>query len=1043
MSTCLVVDGASWPPVGPGLAPPGEVEVVDGGGGALLPGLHDHHVHLLAMAARAAGSTSTRLPDAATVDAALTGARRVRRVGPGRRVRRAPARADRPGPARRPGGRRAVRVQHRSGLGWVLSTGRCAGWACSTRGRLAPSARRRGARRRRAAHGLAAPPRRVAGRAGPERGAGPRRRRPVAGAASGSPASPTRPSRWARSGSALLGAARRSGALPQRLVLLGIDDGDTAAVAGWAGPGAGQAAGRRALGLDPAGLADAVAAHHAGGRPVAIHAVTRAENVAAVAALVQAGALPGDRIEHGSVLPTDLDPALAAGGITVVVQPPLVAERGDHHLARGRRRRPPVPAPPRLAAGGRRAGRGRQRRPGHRRRSVGRRSSPPRPAAPGPAPPSGPTRPCRPPPPSAGTSADPARPRRPAPPRRARRRPPTSASSTRRSPTCSPPRRPSGCGRRGWRAAGAPMTPRRPHADRGALARGRRPRRRGGRRPGRAPAGGRLGRRSTTSRRGRGRAPDDAAPGDARGARRGGRRRRRPRRRPASGSTCCCAPGPARCRARWVACPEGVEAGLDAARPPPRWRRRGRPSPWPSSSGWGSRSAAADAVVAESWVYSLLQGERPPPQLAGGPRRPRPTAPPERPVVLVDRHDDALTLTLDRPEVRNAYGTRMRDELVGGPAGGGGRPLRRHRRAAGQRPRVLQRRRPRRVRHGRRPGRAHLVRTDPQRRPHAARRLADRVHAFVHGPCVGAGVELPAFAGRVVARPDTTLPPARGRHGPGARRRRHRQHPPPHRPPPRRPARPVRRPIDAALALDWGLVDAIDDAAFPSPRGPRDRAPDRPAGGSADWATWRRRVDLGEYDERWARMAAAGENPHGEADLVSRYRPTSVLDAGCGTGRVAIELARRGSTSSAPTSTPTCSPGPGPRLPSSPGWGRPGRPRPGAHLRRRRPGRERGRLRRPRRPEPGRGSAAAHVAPGGRLISGFQQRAGWPTPDEYDAWCAAVGLVREDRFATWDGRPSAPPPTTPCRSTAVPPGVRAPGPVWGGPGGPGAYHPAS
>lgn len=41
-------------------------------------------------------------------------------------------------------------------------------------------------------------------------------------------------------------------------------------------------------------------------------------------------------------------------------------------------------------------------------------------------------------------------------------------------------------------------------------------------------------------------------------------------------------------------------------------------------------------------------------------------------------------------------------------------------------------------------------------------------------------------------------------------------------------------------------------------------------------------------------MAKAGENPHGEADFVARFEPTSVLDAGCGTGRVAIELAARG-----------------------------------------------------------------------------------------------------------------------------------------------------
>ena len=41
-------------------------------------------------------------------------------------------------------------------------------------------------------------------------------------------------------------------------------------------------------------------------------------------------------------------------------------------------------------------------------------------------------------------------------------------------------------------------------------------------------------------------------------------------------------------------------------------------------------------------------------------------------------------------------------------------------------------------------------------------------------------------------------------------------------------------------------------------------------------------------------MAAAGEAVHGEADFVAALGPATVLDAGCGTGRVGIELARRG-----------------------------------------------------------------------------------------------------------------------------------------------------
>jgi len=49
-----------------------------------------------------------------------------------------------------------------------------------------------------------------------------------------------------------------------------------------------------------------------------------------------------------------------------------------------------------------------------------------------------------------------------------------------------------------------------------------------------------------------------------------------------------------------------------------------------------------------------------------------------------------------------------------------------------------------------------------------------------------------------------------------------------------------------------------------------------------------------EYDATYDRRAAAGQDVHGEADFVARFKPASVLDAGCGTGRVGRELARRG-----------------------------------------------------------------------------------------------------------------------------------------------------
>ena len=49
-----------------------------------------------------------------------------------------------------------------------------------------------------------------------------------------------------------------------------------------------------------------------------------------------------------------------------------------------------------------------------------------------------------------------------------------------------------------------------------------------------------------------------------------------------------------------------------------------------------------------------------------------------------------------------------------------------------------------------------------------------------------------------------------------------------------------------------------------------------------------------EYDVRFRERAAAGFDMHGEADFVAGLAPRAVLDAGCGTGRVAVELARRG-----------------------------------------------------------------------------------------------------------------------------------------------------
>jgi SAM-dependent methyltransferase len=174
---------------------------------------------------------------------------------------------------------------------------------------------------------------------------------------------------------------------------------------------------------------------------------------------------------------------------------------------------------------------------------------------------------------------------------------------------------------------------------------------------------------------------------------------------------------------------------------------------------------------------------------------------------------------------------------------------------------------------------------------------------------------------------------------------------------------------------------------------------------SAAWAEWRRRVDLDAYVARFH-----GSGAHGEADFVSTLepRPGSVLDAGCGTGRFATELARRGhdvvgvdldddllvhARRIAPDLTWICD--------------------------------DLARLDLGRRFDvvalPGNvllfcrvadrsaivSRCAVHVAPGGALVAGFSLRGvGEPLDlDEYDWHCAAAGLTLEARWSTWDRAP--------------------------------------
>lgn len=70
---------------------------------------------------------------------------------------------------------------------------------------------------------------------------------------------------------------------------------------------------------------------HRQGRAVAVHCVTPAELVLTLSVLRAVGTLPGDRIEHASLVPDDVLPLLHDVGVRVITQPGFVHERGDQY----------------------------------------------------------------------------------------------------------------------------------------------------------------------------------------------------------------------------------------------------------------------------------------------------------------------------------------------------------------------------------------------------------------------------------------------------------------------------------------------------------------------------------------------------------------------------------------------------------------------------------------------------------------------------------------------------------------------------------------
>jgi predicted amidohydrolase YtcJ len=76
-----------------------------------------------------------------------------------------------------------------------------------------------------------------------------------------------------------------------------------------------------------------IARAHDSGRSVAVHCVTVPDLVVTLTCLAEAGARAGDRIEHASLVPTDLIGWMAELGVTVVTQPHFITERGDSYRA--------------------------------------------------------------------------------------------------------------------------------------------------------------------------------------------------------------------------------------------------------------------------------------------------------------------------------------------------------------------------------------------------------------------------------------------------------------------------------------------------------------------------------------------------------------------------------------------------------------------------------------------------------------------------------------------------------------------------------------
>ncbi len=298
--------------IGSNLPAESGMTVIAGQGHALLPGLHDHHIHLNATAAAMAsvwcGPSGVRDADALIKALfAAPGSGWLRGIGYHDSVAGELDRSwlDQHGPDR------PIRIQHRSGRMWIMNSRALAelGIDGKSDGRLLDSDSWLRDRMPSALPDLSEVGAYLASKG-------------ITGLTETTP----------RNG---LSDYRRlaSAGLAQRLLVMGTADLNGAPPMAMARIGATKFHYHDHDLPTLEDLVRRVAESHDAGRPVASHCTTPAELMLTLLAMEEAGPMAGDRIEHGSVISPDNAEWIARLGLTVVSQPHFLTERGDAYLA--------------------------------------------------------------------------------------------------------------------------------------------------------------------------------------------------------------------------------------------------------------------------------------------------------------------------------------------------------------------------------------------------------------------------------------------------------------------------------------------------------------------------------------------------------------------------------------------------------------------------------------------------------------------------------------------------------------------------------------